>query len=123
MIQFHEFEGEQKIAEILEYSKPIKSVDDAIDYLGDCYYHNCIGIVIPASVLDSTFFELKTGLAGEILQKFTTYKMKVAIIGDFSNVASVSLRDFIRESNSRKSINFVASVEDAFEAFAQCYRR
>ncbi|GHT22406.1 hypothetical protein AGMMS4957_12570 [Bacteroidia bacterium] len=119
MIQFHEFEGEQKVAEILENSKPIKSVDDAIDYLGDCYYHNCIGIVIPASVLDSTFFELKTGLAGEILQKFTTYKMKVAIIGDFSNVASVSLRDFIRESNSRKSINFVASVKDAFEAFAR----
>lgn len=57
--------------------------------------------------------DLKSGFAGEILQKFSNYRMKLAIIGDFSEIKSKSLRDFIRESNNRRTISFVSSIEEA----------
>lgn len=61
------------------------------------------------------FFDLKTGLLGEILQKFANYRCKLAIMGDFSTYASKSLRDFIYECNSGKDIFFVENIESAKE--------
>jgi len=61
------------------------------------------------------FFRLKTGLAGEILQKFVNYRMKIAIVGDFSIYTSKSLKDFIYESNKGKHIFFVPSEKEAIE--------
>ncbi len=60
-----------------------------------------------AGSLGEEFFDLKTGVAGEMLQKFSNYRTRFAIIGDFTNVQSRSLRDFIRESNRGQTVYFV----------------
>ena len=39
--------------------------------------------------------------------------MRLAIVGDFSGFKSKSLRDFIRESNSTGTINFVGTIDEA----------
>lgn len=62
---------------------------------------------------------LKTRLAGEILQKFVNYNIKVAIIGDFTIYTSKSLRDFMYESNKGKDIFFSPSVNDAIEILSR----
>ncbi len=62
---------------------------------------------------------LKTRLAGEILQKFVNYNIKVAIIGDFTTYTSKSLRDFMYESNKGKDIFFSPSVNDAIEILSR----
>jgi hypothetical protein len=121
MILYHWIEDKQKsqrlLAEIMEEFPKIKTVEHVLDFLGDCYYKNCIGIMIPKSVFDDTFYDLKTGLAGEILQKFSNYRMNLAIVGDFSNIESNSLRDFILESNKLGNINFVKDMKEVFETF------
>ena len=61
------------------------------------------------------FFDLRTKIAGEILQKIINYKMKLAIIGDFSKYKSKSLRDFIYEYNSGKDIFFVENESEALK--------
>ena len=61
------------------------------------------------------FFDLKNGIAGEILQKFSTYRVRLAIVGDFSKYTSKSLNDFIFESNKGKHINFVTSTIEAIK--------
>lgn len=66
---------------------------------------------------DPNFFKLSTGVAGEILQKATNYRKRLGIVGDFTNIASKPLRDFIYESNKYKQIIFVESVEKALEVF------
>ena len=116
-MDFYSLNENQKIAVITKDSagKRIKSVEDIMDFFGDLYINNCNAVAIEKEALDDSFFDLKTGLAGEILQKFSTYSLRLAIIGDFSNVESKSLRDFIRESNKRRSINFVESLEKAKE--------
>ena len=84
-----------------------------LDIIADAGYHDCDRLIIYEESLHQDFFDLKTGLAGEILQKFSNYRVKLVIVGDFTNVKSKSLGDFIRESNRGRTVNFVNSVEEA----------
>jgi hypothetical protein len=92
----------------------IRDVDTALDLMADVHYQaKTRSIIIDASSLDPRFFDLSTRLAGEILQKFVTYSVRLAIVGDFSRFTSKSLRDFIRESNQGTDIFFCTSEEEA----------
>ncbi len=70
-------------------------------------------IVIDKSVICGDFFILSTGMAGEILQKFMNYHVKVAVYGDYSHYTSKPLKDFIYESNQGKDFFFVSTKEEA----------
>ena len=104
-----------RIAEILSEEKIIESVDDGLNLLGDLYYQDFDKIIIHEKNLTPNFFDLKTGIAGEILQKFSNYRVRLAIVGDFSKYSNKSLRDFIFESNKGKHINFVDTQLDAIK--------
>ena len=70
-------------------------------------------IALSKQAVSDDFFVLSTGLAGEILQKFINYHMKLAVYGDFSQYTSKPLKDFIYESNCGKDIFFVDTKEEA----------
>jgi hypothetical protein len=61
------------------------------------------------------FFDLRTGITGKILQKFSTYNVQLSIIGDYSKYKSKNFQDFIFESNKYGRINFVSTLEEALE--------
>lgn len=107
------------IAELKPDTVTIHSVDDIVDILGNASYSNCTGVIIHAGSFTADFCDLRTGLAGDILQKFSNYRMMLAIVGDFSHLTSRSWRDFIRESNRGKMICFVPSIEGALTALAR----
>ena len=102
------------LAEILPGSVSIASPEEMLDIMADAGYHGSDAIIIHYESLHRDFFDLKTKLAGEILQKFSNYRMRLAIVGDFSGFKSKSLKDFIRESNRRGIICFVDSLQDAY---------
>ncbi len=91
----------------------ISNAQDALEIIANCNYQGAENIIVQEQHLDKTFFDLKTGLAGDILQKFSNYRSKLAIVGDFSQYESKSLRDFIYESNKAGRINFVATMQEA----------
>jgi len=102
------------IAEVQSEEIVIKTVQDVLDLFSNCCYSNdARKIIISEKNLTPEFFDLKTKIAGEILQKFVNYKVEIAIVGDFSKYTSKSLKDFIYESNKHKKINFVDSVDKA----------
>lgn len=102
-----------KIAELKADNVVLNELDDAVDLLGNSDYLGASGTIVHKEQLNPDFFDLKTGLAGDMLQKFSNYRKRLAIVGDFSEVSSKSLRDFIRESNRTGSIHFVQSIEEA----------
>jgi hypothetical protein len=65
--------------------------------------------------LNPDFFDLKTGFAGEILQKFSTYGLKLAIIGNFQRYKSESLKAFIFESNRGGRVQFRNNLDEAIK--------
>ncbi len=115
MIEYHKTANGISVAEILPGSDTIGTTGDMLDILADAGYNGSTGMIVHSATLSRDFFDLKTGLAGDILQKFSNYRMRLAIIGDFTEVKSKALRDFIRESNTRRTINFVNSLEEALE--------
>lgn len=60
-----------------------------------------------------SFFDLRSGLAGEILQKVSNYSRRLSIVGDYSRYASRSLNDFMYESNKGNTVMFVDSLDEA----------
>ncbi len=78
---------------------------------------DCNRIILDKSLICEEFFDLKTRLAGEILQKFINYQFKIAIVGDFSVYTSKSLVDFIYECNQGKDIFFFGDEKQAIEKF------
>jgi hypothetical protein len=97
----------------------ITDVQSALDLMADVRYRvDCDRIAISKSAVIDDFFVLSTGIAGEVLQKFTTYQVKLAIFGDYSVYTSKPLKDFVYESNKGNHIFFVASEDEAIEKLA-----
>lgn len=94
----------------------IKDVQSALDFMATINYETgCNRIIINKSAICEDFFDLKTRIAGEILQKFINYHVKIAIVGDFSGYSSKSLKDFIYESNKGRDIFFLSNEGQAIE--------
>lgn len=92
---------------------PVASARDAVTLMEQAFEHHASVIAVAASCLAPEFFRLRTGVAGEIVQKFANYGMKFALLGDISAqvAASDALRDFVRESNRGTSIMFVDDLD------------
>ncbi len=103
------------VATITDASHRINTTADALDIMGNAQYSGADMIIAEQNHFHPDFFQLKTKLAGDILQKFATYGMRLAIIGDFTSVTSKSLNDFIYECNKGKQVLFLNSHDELVE--------
>lgn len=104
------------ISALRSWEAPISSGSGAVELIASARYETgCQALILPKEALSEDFFRLPTGLAGEVLQKFVNYQMKLAVVGDCSGYASKNLGDFIRESNRGKTVFFVTTEAEALE--------
>lgn len=104
------------LALVTANEKIITDVPSALDVAMSVKYNiNTNKIIIDKKVIAEDFFILSTRLAGEILQKYINYDVKIAIYGDYSKYTSKPLKDFIYESNNGKDIFFVSSIDEAIK--------
>ena len=113
MIKYHRSASGKLIAELTNNFLKIEETGDILDMIAEIGQNGCDSLIINDSAINQDFFDLKTGFAGEILQKFSNYRVRLAITGDFSMYPGKSLRDFIRECNRGNLIFFVSSAEEA----------
>lgn len=97
--------------------KKLRTDREAVDLIGDARSVGAEMIVIPVERLDDDFFVLRTRVAGEFMQKFVTYGVRVAILGDISKYENESkaFRDWVYEANRGRDLWFVASREELDE--------
>jgi hypothetical protein len=88
----------------------LKHDRDAVDVVGAALSERANLVVIPVSRLGDEFFVLKTRVAGEIIQKFVNYGLRLVIVGDIARhvAESDALRDFVYETNRGKQVWFLA---------------
>jgi hypothetical protein len=109
-------ENNLEIARVNSDEILIIDVQSALDFMATVRYEvGCDRIILNKSAIVEDFFHLKTRLAGEILQKFINYQVKLAIVGDFSMYESKSMKDFIYESNKGKDIFFLSDEIQAIK--------
>ena len=87
----------------------IRSAEDARAIVEEALSERARRVVIPVARLDRDFFALRSGVAGEVLQKLVQYRVAVAVVGDVSAhvAASDAFRDFVVECNRGADIWFV----------------
>ncbi|MDQ6418880.1 DUF4180 domain-containing protein [Paenibacillus sp. LHD-117] len=110
--------GDSRVAIIESGEVVIQDAQDALDLMATVSYNEdgCNKLLLDKTMLAEAFFDLKTGLAGEILQKYTNYRVKLAIVGDFGGYGSKSLKDFIYECNQGKQAFFLKDEQAALDA-------
>jgi len=107
--------GNIKIAEVISDGIIIKNAEDGLGLLGNLYYQDFEKIIIHMQNITPDFFNLKNGIAGELLQKFSNYRVRLIIVGDFSLIKSKSIADFIFESNNGRQVNFLTTTSEALK--------
>jgi hypothetical protein len=109
--------GGRRIWAVGDEGPLLGSSRDASDLLGEALGADAEAIAVPAARLAPAFLQLRSGLAGEFIQKFVNYRLAFAVLGDISGplTESEALRDFVRESNRGRSVFFLPDL-DAFAA-------
>jgi Domain of unknown function (DUF4180) len=99
---------------IFEFASTGAMLRDASDILGEACGAGANLVVLPVARLDPDFFQLRTGIAGEIMKKFVNYGLRLTILGDVSAFAAASrpLHDLIYEMNHGDSIWFLADAAE-----------
>jgi hypothetical protein len=103
------------IAELISDEIVITEPQDALDIMAESGYMGADKLIFHEKSLTPAFFDLKSRLAGEILQKFSNYRVQLAVVSDPAKFISKSLQDFVRESNKMGRVFFVSSREEAIK--------
>lgn len=96
----------------LQDEGPLSGAADFLELMSNCSSET---IALEKAAFHKDFFELRSGIAGEILQKVSNYRRRLVVLGDFENLPSRALRDFIYESNRTGQVVFAPSLEAALE--------
>lgn len=91
---------------------PIATLEDGLDLIGATFLGAEV-VAVPATRLDARFFSLGSRFAGDLMQKFVQYGVKLAVVGDISGhmAGSSALRALVRESNRSGHVWFVPDLE------------
>jgi hypothetical protein len=89
---------------------PLVSGQDALDAIGEAWGSDASTIVVPVDRFAAEFFELRTGVLGELTQKFVNYRIRLVVLGDVSAhvQASDAFRDYVHETNAGDQVWFVS---------------
>ena len=103
----------------------LKSAGDAVELIIAAREHHARYVVVPVERLGDDFFNLRTGIAGEVIQKFVNYRVRLVIAGDISRhvAESTSLRDLVRESNRGDQVWFLTSIDELGERLQRAEER
>jgi hypothetical protein len=102
--------GGVRVALLSGEGPPLGSERDATDVIGGTYGTGAELVAIPVARLDPRFFQLATRIAGNFVQKFVTYGLRVAVVGEIGEelARSEALRAFVIESNRGRHLWFVS---------------
>jgi hypothetical protein len=70
-------------------------------------------LILSEDDLGPDFFDLVTGLAGELIQKFVNYRVRVAIIVPKPDAYGERFSELAYEHASHPTVRFVRSIDEA----------
>src|SRR5262245_51427675 len=89
----------------------IRSFRDISDAIAACI--EAEGLILTEDDLAREFFDLRSGLAGELFQKCTNYNVRLAIVLPNPEAFGERISELAYEHKSHKLIRFVRSNDEA----------
>lgn len=103
----------QKFIECIPGEILIRNERDVLDLVGLCGENDSNRVLLHESNLSEDFFDLKTGLAGAMFQKFSNYAMKAVAVVNFKNIKSERFKELMSESNKGNQFHFYSDRDTA----------
>jgi hypothetical protein len=91
----------------------LRTAGDVSDFISAAWANEAGVVVLPVARIDPSFFSLRSGLAGDAIQKFVNYRIRLVVLGDIAGpvAASDALRDFVYESNRGRHVWFLSDLD------------
>jgi hypothetical protein len=102
---------EARVVIASEVNLSIQSIQGVSDALGAVY--GADGLLLTENDLSPEFFDLSSGIAGELFQKFTNYQIHLAIVINNLEVYGERFGELAFEHKNHKLIRFFDFVETA----------
>jgi len=103
----------QTMIECLPGDGWLEKESQALDLVAACGESGTQNLMIHAGVLTDDFFRLRTGLAGAILQKFSNYHIRTALILSPELVNQGRFREMVLEANRGNQLRVFYNREQA----------
>jgi len=91
----------------------IKGEEHTLDLIAACGENRTDRLLIYVENLPADFFQLKTGLAGQILQKFVNYRVRVAAVIPEDLAREGRFGEMVLEANRGKQFRVFPNREKA----------
>lgn len=102
----------KKYIECISNNKELCSEQNISDVISICFQYDINKLILHSKILSEDFFNLKTGLAGIMLQKFINYHIKVALILNDEIILNERFKEMIMESNKGNSFRTFNNIKD-----------
>jgi Domain of unknown function (DUF4180) len=89
----------------------IRSMRDVSDVISVCY--GAEGLILTEGELSQEFFDLRSGLAGELFQKLINYGLRAAIVLPDIEAYGTRFSELVYEHSSHNMIRVARSMEEA----------
>jgi hypothetical protein len=80
-----------------------------------CIEHGATALLFGRGALPPAFFDLSTGMAGEVAQKLANYGIRMAGVVPELAAHSARFHEFAREANKGRQLHFAATREAAVD--------
>jgi hypothetical protein len=88
---------------------------DPMQVIAGSFEHGTSSVLIDRDVLPAAFFDLSSGVAGELVQKLVNYGLRAAFVVPEPASHSASFQDFAREANRGTQFHFAATRAAAID--------
>jgi hypothetical protein len=86
---------------------------DPVAMVAGCLERRVAGLLLGSDALPDSFFDLSTGVAGELVQKLVNYHIRMAAVVPDLAVRPPRFREFAREANAGRQFRFFGTREEA----------
>jgi hypothetical protein len=97
---------DQSFLECLPDGQILQNEADILDLIAACGEYMCDRLLVHTELLPTDFYDLKTGLAGNLLQKLVNYWVRCAFILDEEKVGNGRFYEMMIEANRGRQFFF-----------------
>ncbi|WP_103128354.1 DUF4180 domain-containing protein [Deinococcus aerius] len=105
-------EAESRVKTAGELGVSLRALADVPDVIGAAF--GLDGLILTEADLSPEFFRLRSGLAGEAFQKFTNYRIRVALVLPDFAAHGERFAELAYEHRTHAWIRFVHTEEEAW---------
>ncbi len=103
----------KKYIELISTSEPLSTENHALDLVALCWEQDTHLLMMDFSALSQDFLKLKTRVAGNFIQKFINYNIKIAVIMPPEIIKESRFKEMVLETNKGNHFRIYESKAEA----------